>query len=65
MLDAGKEILPKAKRKAAEAVSAAYRKLEELVDSLSAVVKANKGGTNKDLTAFAVDLERLIKKWKR
>jgi len=64
MLAAGVEIAPKPKFTSVS-VSSAYRKLEDTVDSLSAVVRANKGGTNKDLNAFAAELEALIKKWAR
>lgn len=64
MLAAGVEIAPKPTFTAASA-SPAYRNLESVADSLREVVKANRGGTNKDLAAFAAELQALVEKWKR
>ena len=64
MLAAGVEIAPKPKFTSASA-SPAYRKLEDVADALQEVVKANRGGTNKDLAAFAAELQALVEKWKR
>ena len=61
---AGVEIAPKPKFTSASA-SPAYRKLEDVADALQEVVKANRGGTNKDLAAFTAELQALVEKWKR
>ncbi len=64
MLAAGVELAPKPTFTSASA-SPAYRKLEDAADILMAAVKASRGGTNKDLAAFAAELEALVGKWKK
>ncbi len=64
MLAAGVEFVPKPKYTSASA-SPAYRKLEDTADDLLDVVRANRGGTNKDLAAFTAELEKLVQRWKR
>ncbi len=64
MLAAGVELAPKQAFTAASA-SPAFRKLESTADQLMAVVKNNRGGTNKDLAAFNAELEKLIRRWSR
>ena len=46
-------------------LSAAYQKLVEAGKRLMLVITRNKGGTNKDLSRFAAQLDELCKKWDR
>ena len=64
MLAAGVELTPKPTY-TAHSASPAYRTLEQAADLLRQVVQANRGGTNKDLAAFAAELNALAEKWKR
>lgn len=64
MLAAGVELTSKPTN-TAHSASPAYRTLEQAADLLRQVVQANRGGTNKDLAAFAAELNALAEKWKR
>ncbi|MPN47523.1 hypothetical protein SDC9_195126 [bioreactor metagenome] len=63
MLAAGVPLPPKPA--AAGGESPYYRKLEEAGQELLEVIRHNKGGTNRDLTAFEKQLHEMIKTWGR
>lgn len=43
----------------------AFRRLEEVGQKLQAVIRHNRGGTNKDLARFADQLRALMEKWEK
>ena len=65
MLSPGTPPAVRISQPASPAGSPAYRSLEEVGQALLTVIEHNKGGTNKDLTKFAKQINALIKKWDR
>ncbi len=63
MLAAGVPLPPK--QLAVVAGSPVYRKLEAAGQDLLAVIRHNRGGTNRDLAKFEEELRALIKAWER
>ena len=57
--------MPVRKKPVPMALSLAYQALEAAGERLLAVIRQNKGGSNKDLKKFTEQIEKLMEHWKR